>query len=82
MSRMLFAAKTDLDGITHEQTITCRQLIAGHVVGSQPMKIGEKIHGMIMRDIGLPFLRTFSSLPLVSNKVVTRRLPRTGQDAG
>ena len=47
MSRILFAAKTDLDGIMHEQTIICRQLFAGHVVGSQPMKIGEKIHRMI-----------------------------------
>ena len=41
MSRILFAAKTDLDGITHEQTIICRQLFAGHVVGSQPIKIEE-----------------------------------------
>ena len=32
MSR-IFAAKTDLDGITHEQTIICRQLFAGHVGG-------------------------------------------------
>ena len=47
MSRILFVAKTDLDGITHEQIIICRQLFAGHVVGSQPMKMGEKIHRMI-----------------------------------
>ena len=47
MSRILFAAKTDLDGITHEQTVICRQLFAGHVVDSQPMKMGGKIHGMI-----------------------------------
>jgi len=42
MSRILFAAKTDLDGITHEQTIICKQLLADHVVGSQPMEKGEK----------------------------------------
>ena len=42
VSRTLFAAKTDLDGITREQTIICRQLLAGHGVGSQPMKMGEK----------------------------------------
>ena len=29
---------TLLDSIAHEQTIICRQLFAGHVVGSQPMK--------------------------------------------
>ena len=52
--RILFAAKTDLDGITHEQTIICRQLFAGHVVGSQPMKMGEKIHRMIKRITGSP----------------------------
>ena len=39
--------------ITHEQniicnkTLICRQLFAGHVVGSRPMKRKEKIHGMI-----------------------------------
>ena len=51
MSRILFAAKTDLDGITHEQTIISRQLFAGHVVGSQPMKMGEKIHRIIISFI-------------------------------
>ena len=30
--------KTKLDGIVHEQTIICRQLFAGHMVGSRPMK--------------------------------------------
>jgi len=48
MSKILFATKTDLDSITHEQTTICRQLVAGHVVGSQPMKVGEKIHPMIL----------------------------------
>ena len=34
----------DLDGTTLiiKQTIICRQLFAGHVVGYQPMKMGEK----------------------------------------
>ena len=31
-------SKTRLDGTTHEQTIICRQLFAGHVVGSWPME--------------------------------------------
>ena len=30
--------QTLLDCIAHEQTIICRQLIVGHVVGSRPMK--------------------------------------------
>ena len=39
--------------IAHEQniicskTIICKQLFAGHVVGSRPMKRKEKIHRMI-----------------------------------
>ena len=31
-------SQTQLDGIAHEQTIIYRQLFAGHVVGSRPMK--------------------------------------------
>ena len=40
--------------ITHEQniicikTLICRQLFAGHVVGSRPMKRTEKIHRLII----------------------------------
>ena len=30
--------QTQLDDIAHEQTIICRQLFAGHMVGSLPMK--------------------------------------------
>ena len=31
-------SQTQLDDIAHEQTIICRQLFAGHVVGFWPMK--------------------------------------------
>ena len=31
-------SQTKLDDIAHEQTIICRQLFAGHVVGFWPMK--------------------------------------------
>ena len=52
MSRILFAAKrqsqTQLDNIAHEQTIICRQLFAGHVVGSGPMKRNKNLLQMIM----------------------------------
>jgi len=45
------AAKKDLDGIAHEQTIICRHLFAGHVVGSQPMKMGGgEIYRMIINN--------------------------------
>ena len=34
----IICSQAQLDDIAHEQTITCRQLFAGHVVGSRPMK--------------------------------------------
>ena len=34
----IICSQTQLDGIAHEQTIICRQLVAGHVVGAWPMK--------------------------------------------
>ena len=34
--------------IAHEQTIICRQLFAGHVVGSRPMKRKKNLLGMII----------------------------------
>ena len=40
--------QTQLDGIAHEQTIICRQLFAGHVVGSQPMKRKKNLLRMII----------------------------------
>ena len=34
----IICSQTKLDDIAHEQTIICRQLFAGHVVSSLPMK--------------------------------------------
>ena len=39
----IICSQTQLDGIAHEQTIICRQLFAGHVVGSRPIKQNKKI---------------------------------------
>ena len=36
-----------LKDIAHEHTIICRQLFAGHVVGSRPMKRKKHLHRMI-----------------------------------
>ena len=44
----IICSKTRLDGTTHEQTIICRQLFAGHVVDSRPIDRKEKMHRMIM----------------------------------
>ena len=46
--------KRQLDDIAHEQAIIFRQLFAGHVVGSRPMKRKKHLHRMIISFI--PFL--------------------------
>ena len=37
-----------LNDIVHKHTIICRQLFAGHVVGSRPMKRKKHLHRMII----------------------------------
>ena len=44
-------SQTQLDGIAREQTIICRQLFAGHVVGSRPMKREKNLLRMIIQNI-------------------------------
>ena len=36
--QIIICSKTHLNGTSHEQTIICRQLFAGDVVGSRPME--------------------------------------------
>ncbi|MCG8408161.1 MAG: hypothetical protein MI923_23425 [Phycisphaerales bacterium] len=50
----IICSQTQLDGTAHEQTIICRQLFAGHVVGFWPMKRKKNLHQMIIIIIGLP----------------------------
>ena len=38
----IIGSKTRLDGTTHEQTITCTQLVAGLLVASRPMGSTKK----------------------------------------
>ena len=38
----------ELNDIAHDHTIICRQLFAGHVVGSRPMKRKKHLHRMIV----------------------------------
>ena len=52
----IICSQTQVDDIAHEQTIMCRQLFAGHVVGFRPMKSNNKLHRMIntvLSDNGL-----------------------------
>ena len=45
----IVCSQTMFDGIAHEQTIICRQLFAGHVVGSLLMKRKKNLLRMIIR---------------------------------
>ena len=40
----IVGSQTQLDDIAHEQTINCRQLFAGHIVGSLPMKMKKNFY--------------------------------------
>ena len=42
-----------LNDIAHEHTIICRQLFAGHIVGSRPMKRKKHLHRMMIPFIVL-----------------------------
>ena len=46
----------------HEQTIICRQLFAGQVVGSRPKKRKKHLHRMIVENISSYFIDTHCSL--------------------
>ena len=52
----IICSQTQLDDITHEQTIIFRQLFAGHVVGFQPMKRKKSLQQMIISNIVDAFL--------------------------
>ena len=55
----IIRSQTKLDDIVHEQTIICRQLFAGHVVGSRPMKKKKKLQGMIILSIWSLFFQRY-----------------------
>ena len=44
----IICSQTKLDDITHEQTIICRQLFTGQMVGFRPMKRKKNLHRMII----------------------------------
>ena len=43
----IICSQTQLDDIAHEKTIICKQLSAGHVVGSWLMKRKKHLHPVI-----------------------------------
>ena len=61
----IICSKTRLDGTTHEQTIICRQLFAGHVMDSRPIEREEKKHGMM--NLLIDLLRTVIAFMYVTH---------------
>ena len=57
-------SQKQLNDIAHEHTIICRQLFAGHVVSSRPMKRKKHLHRMIK---WVSQLRRFSPIPYSFN---------------
>ena len=49
----IICSQTQLDDIAQKQTIICRQIFAGHVVGSQPMKRKKNLHRIIKDLTGI-----------------------------
>ena len=46
-------SQTQLDDIAHEQTIICRQLFAGHMVGCRPMKKKKNLRWIITPSVSI-----------------------------
>ena len=58
---------TEFDDIAHKQTIICRQLIAGHMVGSEPMRRKKNLRQMIIRFSSHPRAKVRHKGPLGSD---------------
>ena len=58
----IICSQTQLDGIAHEQTIIFRQLFAGHVMGSRPMKRKKNLLRMVISNIQLKIQLNLSSM--------------------
>ena len=58
----IICSQTQLDDIVHEQTVTCRQLFAGHVVGFQPMKRKKKLLRMIIKIVNQNYDQYIASI--------------------
>ena len=44
----VICSQTQLENIKHEQTIICKQLFAGHIMGSRPVKRKKNLYWMII----------------------------------
>jgi len=61
----IICSETHLDSITHELTIICRQLFAGHVLGSRPMKRKKKCIEPYLSNTWLTLFTSLTSSHLI-----------------
>ena len=67
----IICSQAQLDDIAHEQTITCRQLFAGHVVGFRSMKRKKKFATNSNDSYGrVNFYKQVNSMTLSPEKLV------------
>ena len=72
-------SETHFDSTTHEQTIICRQLFAGHVVGSRPVKREKNMHRMV---IAKRCDKQWGALkPKLKDKTMNQRQPQANTPA-
>ena len=71
-------SQKQLNDIAHEQTIICRQLFAGHVVGSRPMKRKKNLLRMIILIVIHALIDFFSSSQVLGETQSTALYPQNG----
>ena len=67
----IICSQAQLDDIAHEQTIICRQIFAGHLVGSRSMKRKKNLQRMIKTVTdALNFYKQANSMTMSPEKLV------------
>ena len=67
----IICSQAQLDDIAHQQTIICRQLFAGHVLGSRPMKRKKKLASNHNDSYGrVNFYKQANSMTMSPEKLV------------
>ena len=67
-------SQKQLNDIAHEHTIICRQLFAGHVVGSRPMKRKKQLLRMIIIVVKRTFPKEKETLFALKSVVFDKTL--------
>ena len=55
----------------HEHSVICRQLFAGHVLGSRPMKRKKHLHRMVIKIITIINIKQFKIMSIKVSRSVS-----------